>query len=208
VFFKDFRVIRLYVTMFSIKKIYGLFSLLAASTISACMASEPEKPGNLSNPKLASMLQKAFESEIAGMNPVWKPGLKPGSNILAQSWLSKINEISSRCKYGPENRSKFNTLEYTIRLNSGESITGVYSGLLCQYQPRFGKPLIVLVSMVSGKVTDVKTDGRERDFPVSYANEWVNNLAEKVLGVDQTNRSNLYYGVENSKQDNRKEWTK
>jgi hypothetical protein len=194
--------------MFRLKTASRVVGLLTAFALSTCIASEPEKPGNLSNPKLADMLQKAFEKEISGMNPVWKPGLKPGSNILAHGWLSRINEVSSRCKFGPDNRTKFNTLEYTIRLETGETINGVYSGLLCQYHPGFGKPLIVEVSMSAGKVTDVKTDGRERDFPVSYANEWVNNLAEKILGVDQTKRANLYYGVENTKQENRKEWSK
>jgi hypothetical protein len=194
--------------MFSQKNLSKAIGFFTLTALSACIASEPEKPGNLSNPKLAAMFQKAFEKEIAGMNPVWKPGLKAGSPLLARSWLSKIKEVSSRCKFGPDNRTKFNLLEYSIKLENGESIDGVYSGLLCQYQPGFGKPMITIIQMTAGNVVDAKTDGRERDLPVSYADEWVNNLAEKVLGVDQTRRANLYFGTESSKQENRKAWEK
>jgi hypothetical protein len=186
----------------------SLIALIATSSLTGCIASEPEKPGDVSNPKLAEMFQKAFEKEIAGMNPTWKPGLRPGSDLLAKGWLSQIREISSQCKFGPDNLTKFNRLEYLVRLKNGETITNVYSGLLCQYQPGFGKPLISIVTLENGRVINAKTDGRERDQPVSYANEWVNNLAEIILGIDQTRRSTLYFGTANSKEQNRKEWNK
>jgi hypothetical protein len=176
--------------------------------LSACLTSEPEAPGNRSNPKLASLLQEALSKEIASMNPTWSPGLKTSANLVASAWLNQIVEVTSRCTYGPTDLSKFNKLEYDIKLKSGEVISKVYSGMVCQYQSGFGKPLVMRLVFQDGKVVSAFTDGREIDEPISYSQRWISNCAEKIIRVDWRRQPELYFKESKTKEQIRQEWNK
>jgi hypothetical protein len=178
------------------------------NVLSACLASEPEKPGNRSNPKLASLIQDALAKEIALMNPTWAPGLKPSANLVASDWLSQIDEVTSRCRYGPDDFSKSNKLEYDIKLTSGEIIKGINSGMVCQYQSGFGKPLIMKIVFKDGKATNAFTDGREINEPISYSQSWISNSAEKIIRADWKRRPDFYFKENKTKEQIRKEWEK
>jgi hypothetical protein len=184
--------------------------LISSFALVSCsfFESEQEQPGNRPNPKLATLLQQSFNSEIASMNPTWSPGLRTGANLSATAWLTKIAEVKSTCSYGPDNFTKHNKLRYEIKLTSGEVIFDIYSGLLCQYQNKFGKPLVMQVKLKDGVVVEALTDGRELEEPVGYAKGWLSNLAEKILYVDRKRRPQLYYRNEPTRDQIRKEWAK
>jgi hypothetical protein len=176
--------------------------------LTACLAQEPEKPGTQSNPKLATLVQQALNKEISSMNPTWAPGLRPGAGVVASSWLNQIAQVTSRCRAGPDDTSKFNKLEYEISLKSGEVISKIYSGMLCQYQPGFGKPLIMKIVFKDGRATDAFTDGRELAESVSYAQRWISNCAEKIIRADWKRRPDAYFKEAKSAEQIRKEWEK
>jgi hypothetical protein len=201
---------RLYYEMrkFRSINIRWLYTALAMSLLTACLAAEPEKPGTQSNPKLASLVQQSLNKEISSMNPTWAPGLKTGAGLVASSWLAQIVEVTSRCRYGPDDTSKFNKLEYEVTLKSGEVISKIYSGMLCQYQPGFGKPLIMKLVFKDGLAVDAFTDGRERAEPVSYAQRWISNCAEKIIRADWKRRPDAYFKDAKSVEQIRKEWEK
>lgn len=193
---------------FRLRSVRWLCIAALSNMLSACLASEPEKPGNRSNLKLASLIQDALSKEIASMNPTWAPGLKTSANLVASDWLNQIDEVTSRCRYGPDDFSKSNKLEYDIKLKSGESIKGIYSGMVCQYQTGFGKPLIMKVVFKDGKVINAFTDGRETNEPISYSQSWINNCAEKIIRADWKRRPDFYFKESKTKEQIRKEWEK
>jgi hypothetical protein len=175
-------------------------------TISGCTLSEPEKPGKLSNARLAALYQKAIDAEVALMNPTWAPGLLPGAPVAARKWLAAIMQVSIQCTKGPDDFSKGNRLEYTVTLQSGEIISKVASGIVCQYQKGFGKPLVALLLFKDGKVVDALTDGRELEAPISFAQRWINDAAERILRADQDRNRDAYYPPTPTPAQNKQEW--
>jgi hypothetical protein len=185
-----------------------LVGTIAGVAVSACSSSAPEKPGTLSNPRLASLYQKAFEAEIALINPTWAPGMIPGAPAAARKWLSSIAQVSSQCTRGPDDFSKANRLEYTVTLKSGEIISHIPSAILCQYQKGFGKPLVATLLFKEGVVVDALTDGRELEAPISHAQRWINDTAERILGADHDRNRDAYFPPPKTTDQIKQEWKK
>jgi hypothetical protein len=181
-------------------------TIIAMLLAAGCAKDPPEQPGDRSNPKLSQLIQQAINKEIASMNPTWAPGLRAGANLTASSWLNQIAEAVSGCTGSSRDLSKHNKLVYQIKLQSGETITGIYSGLLCQYQQGFGKPLVMKVTFKDGVVQNVHTDGREFEEPVSYAKGFVSNFAEKILLEDRRRRPTFYYKQSPTQGEIKREW--
>jgi hypothetical protein len=190
------------------QSVFQLLLLIGLGTLSGCLTSQPEKPGSISNPKLASLTQQALSKEIASMNPTWAPGLRSNAGLVATSWLAQISEVVGKCRYGPDDTSKFNKIEYEIKLISGEVLAPVSGDMLCQYQKGFGKPLVIKLIFRNGAVVDAFTDGRELNEPVSYAQPWIKNCAEKIIRADWRRRPELYFNENKTKEQIRKEWEK
>ncbi len=185
-----------------------LVGTIASVALGSCSSSAPEKPGTLSNPKLAELYQKAIEVEVASINPTWAPGMIPTAPAAARKWLGAIAQVSSQCTRGPDDFSKGNRLEYTVTLRSGEIISKVPSGIACQYQKGFGKPLVATLLFSNGIVIDALTDGRELEAPISHAQRWINDAAERILGADHARNRDAYFYPAQTPAQTRQEWKK
>jgi hypothetical protein len=179
-------------------------SLLAL--LAACFDGPREVPGNLANPKLAQLLNEALDAEIKRMNPTWSPGLMPQAADNAKLWLKEIDEVVARCRYGPGNTSKFNLLEYDIRLQSTTVIEDVYSGHRCLYG--FTSPLIMRVRFHEGRVVQVLTDGRELKNPVDAVRSDAGIFAEKIIRADWDRNRSKYFPAPKTSEQIRDEWQK
>jgi hypothetical protein len=183
-------------------KMMVLSSLTAL--LSACTDGPVEMPGNLSNPKLAELINASLQENIKRMDPRSSPGFIPQAAANAQQWLKDINEVVARCKYGPRNRSKFNLLEYDITLGSGEIIKDVYTGMRCSYE--MGAPLVMRVRFQSGQVAEVLTDGRERKSPVDSAKGEIDLFSKQVIRADWERQGLRYFKPGKTADEISKEW--
>ncbi len=172
--------------------------------LASCFYGEREVPGALPNPKLAELLNAALQEQIRMMNPTWSPGLLPQAPDNARLWLSEIDEVVARCRYGPRNSSKSNQLEYDITLRNGEVIESVYSGRRCLYG--FAQPLVMRVRFDQGRVVQALTDGRELKQSIYTAKSEIDLLAEKVIRVDWSQRKERYFPRDKTPEEVRQEW--
>jgi hypothetical protein len=110
----------------------------------------------------------------------------------------------ARCRYGPDNHTKANLLEYDIALRGGEVLRGVYSGQRCLYP--MAPPLIMRVRFDGGSVREVLTDGRERSAPVDAAMNEMNQFAHSVVQADWQRRPALYFPPDKTPEEIAREW--
>jgi hypothetical protein len=180
-------------------------TFLSLSTmIGACADGPAEKPGSLSNPKLAELANIGLKEQVRLMNPVRAPGLIPQAAANANLWLTEIDEVVAHCKYGPRNNSKSNLLVYEVTLNTGEVIKDVSSGQRCFYE--VAKPLVMRVRFKAGIVNEVLTDGRELTSPVAAARGEMNQFAESVVRVDWRRNAQRYFTAKKSDSEISDEW--
>jgi hypothetical protein len=175
-----------------------------AALLSACTDGPVEMPGNLSNPKLAELINASLREDIKRMDPKSSPGFIPQAAANAQLWLKDISQVVARCRYGPRNRSKFNLLEYDITLRSGEIIKDVYTGMRCTYE--VGSPLVMRVRFENGQVADVLTDGRERKSPIDAVKGEINLLSKQVIRADWDRHRLRYFYPAKTADEISKEW--
>ncbi|SIR54966.1 hypothetical protein [Pseudacidovorax sp. RU35E] len=181
----------------------ALFAALSA-LMAACTGGTPETPGDQPNAVLAQVLQKALDDEIARLDPSWSPGLLPAAPALAREWLTQIDEVVARCRYGPRSQSKHNLLEFDLRLHSGETIEALYTGQRCTYG--IAPPLIMRVRMRDGRVAEALTDGRERRRPVDAVAPEAHAFATAVITADLRRRAARYFVPSASPQDIQRQW--
>ena len=180
--------------------ILAFFSTL----LMACNGGEPEKPGNVPNPKLVELINASFEQQMGRMNPRWSRAYLPQASDNARLWLGQVDHVVTHCRYGPGSDSKFNLLEYDITLTNGELIKNVYTGLRCQY--KLSSPLVMHLSFSNGQAASALTDGRERKRPMRESMGEINLLVETILGVDQSRRPSLYYPPAKTAKEFADEW--
>jgi hypothetical protein len=179
------------------------FSSLTA-LLSACTDGPIEMPGNLSNPKLAELINASLQLDIKRMEPSSSPGFIPQAATNAQIWLKDIQEVVARCRYGPRNRSKFNLLEYDITLGNGSIIKNVYSGMRCSYE--VGAPLVMRVRFEAGRVVEVLTDGRELKSPVDSAKGEISLFSKQVIRADWDRHRLRYFKPDKTIEEISEEW--
>jgi hypothetical protein len=174
------------------------------SLLASCFYGEREVPGASPNPKLAELLNAALQEQIRMMNPIWAPGLLPQAPDNARLWLSEIDEVVARCRYGPRNNSKHNLLEYDIALRSGAMIEDVFSGQRCLYG--FAQPLVMRVRFDQGRVVQALTDGRELKQSIDATKGEINLFAEKVIRTDWHQRRERYFPRSKTSEEIHQEW--
>jgi hypothetical protein len=177
-------------------------SLLAF--LASCFHSKPEEPGQLANPKLAHFLNEALQKELQSMSPKTYPGLIPDASKNSQLWLTEIQEVVARCRYGPRSSSKFNLLEYDITLRNGQSINSVYTGQRCVYSIEL--PLVMRIQFENGQITQAFSDGRELKRSVDTIKGDVLLFAEKIIRADLTRNRSRYFPVGKTEAQIRDEW--
>jgi hypothetical protein len=175
-----------------------------AGLLGACADGPAEMPGNLSNPKLAELINVSLQDHILRMDPKSSPGFIPQAAANAQLWLKEINEVVARCRYGPKNNSRFNLFEYDIKLTSGELIQSVFSSRRCSYSTEV--PLIMRVKFKSGRAIDVFTDGRELKQPVDMVRSDIQGFIDTVVKADLRRNPARYLQPDKTAEQIAKEW--
>ncbi|RKG71896.1 hypothetical protein D7V88_39005 [Corallococcus terminator] len=172
-----------------------------------------EVPGTLPNPKLAQMMNRELDRELLrfGTENATALQMKGPQPYIAEAgengrrWLQEISSVVSRCRHGMRNESKSNLMEYDITLKSGVQLKGVYTGTNCAYWSKL-RPLVLRANFEDGRVTEVFTDGRERQSPVDFYKTDTMNFAKYVLRADQSRNPANYRPAPASKADIAKQW--
>lgn len=137
------------------------------------------KPGNISNPKLAVLLNQqratwGTRMTGAGMNGNHQQG--------ADTWMQDIAEVSYN--FIETSTRKFSHYQVELTLRDGSHMS----------KP-CGKDaaLVVRFKIVNGQATDAWTDGRELKSDIATATIWLNNVIDCVIRVDMNRHPNRYY---------------
>lgn len=175
-----------------------------AGLLSGCTDGPVEMPGNLSNPKLVELINSGIEEDIDGMNSKSPRGFIPQARANARLWLKDINEVVARCRYGPDNHSRFNLFEYDIKLTNGEVLQSVFSSRRCRYNADI--PLVMRVKFKLGQAVEVFTDGRELKQPVEKARPDIQALIDTVVKADLRRNPARYFQPDKTAEQIAKEW--
>jgi len=169
--------------------------------------SRPEKPGTLSNPRMAEMLNEALDEHIRTMgNSIMYPGYIREADDNARLFLKDVKEVVSRCTKGPKGEPRFNKRVLDVTLNNGTVLEDQYTGESCYYIVE--KPNIYRVFFKDGRVVDVQSDGREKERPVENFRVEANSFAEYLIKVDIRLHGERYFPREKSSREIREEWEK
>jgi hypothetical protein len=174
--------------------------------LSACLNESIEIPGKQSNPKLNELIKTQITQNIQNIqnSDSFKPKLTPNGVVNTKKWLLNIDEVVARCRYGPDNHSRFNLFEFDIKLTNGEMVKSVFSSRRCRYGDRL--PLVMRVKFMLGQPIEAFTDGRELKHPIEMAVPDIQGFADTVLRADWYRNPTLYFEAGKTPEEIAKEW--
>ncbi|MBL0912548.1 MAG: hypothetical protein IBJ09_09250 [Bacteroidia bacterium] len=189
----------------------GASLLLGAATFlfvgGGSFFSRPEKPGTLSNPRMAEMLNEALDQRIRSIgDSIMYPGYTREADDNARLFLKEVKEVVPRCTKGPNDNARFNKRVLDVTLNNGTVLEDQYTGESCYYM--IEKPNIYRVFFKDGRVVDVQSDGREKERPVENFRVDANSFAEYLIKVDIGQHKDRYFPREKTRKEIRDEWEK
>ncbi len=137
------------------------------------------KPGNISNPKLAALLNQQMaiwgtRMTGDGMNGTHQQG--------ADTWMKEIAEVSYN--YIETSPAKFSKFQAEIALRDG-SLVSQWCGK--------DAALVVRFKFVNGLATNAWTDGGELKSDVATATLQLNNVIDCIISADMERHHDRYY---------------
>lgn len=176
-----------------------------AFSLGGPLFSRPEKPGTLSNPRMAQMLNEALDEEVRQIgDSIMYPGYIREADDNARLFLRSVKEVVSRCSGGRSDNSKFNKRVLDVTLADGTVLKGQYTGESCYYM--IEEPNIYRVFFENGRVSDVQSDGREKNKPVDGFKTEAGSFAGNLLNVDVRRNRHRYFPEQKTADDFRREW--
>jgi hypothetical protein len=178
----------------------GLFLLVSAG----CLEAPPETPGNLSNPKLVELINREIAVELRQIDPDKSPAWRPEARQLTEAWMTGINEVIARCRFGKNSERRFNQIELDIYIINGEPLLNVYTGQSCHY--KIQAPLVMKVKFENGKAVDAFTDGRELRGSIDAVRYEISKFAEHTVKADRSQNRDKYFVPGKTKKEIEDEW--
>ncbi len=138
-----------------------------------------QRPGNISNPKLAEL----FNQQVGTWGTRWNGGGMNGSQQQgAAAWMNEIAEVS--LNYIKTSTVKFSHFQAEITLRDGVHISAP-----C------GKDaaLVARFTFSNGQATEAWTDGSERSADVATATARLNNVVDCIVRADMDRHRERYF---------------
>lgn len=163
-----------------------------------------DPPGEIENPRLVTMFNRAIDQVLADLGPPKHMGQLPSAKDAARRFFGSIRSVVQYSKYREKQHPNIpNGFHFWVVFSDGV--------VLDDPQSRNNRAVTatgVRLQFVDGRVVSAKTNGAELDLPPEHVAAMARSTVESLLAIDLRRNWSGYFKpyVVPTAQDNRKVW--